>query len=201
METTGVQPIRSILLPCVLIGCLLVIWFGTSAINVQGATSQVNQAAAPASAQTAAAKTAPAGIPCTISHSYPETIQRWCGLILTYAAQSGLPANLIAALILQESGGNPQAYSHSGAVGLMQVMPRDGLAASFTCTNGPCFAARPTIAELQDPEFNLAYGTRLLAALVARFDGDPREALKAYGPKDVGYYYADKVLAIAASYQ
>ncbi len=33
----------------------------------------------------------------------------------------------------------------------------------------------------------------MLAGLLNRH-GSLREALKAYGPKDVGYYYADKVL-------
>ena len=80
----------------------------------------------------------------------------------------------------------------------MQVMPRDGLAANFVCANGPCFASRPTIKELQDPQFNLEFATRMLSSLQSRF-GSLREALKAYGPKDVGYYYADKVLAISWS--
>jgi hypothetical protein len=30
--------------------------------------------------------------------------------------------------------------------------------------------------------------------------GNIREALKSYGPKDVGYYYADKVLGIYNQY-
>ena len=81
----------------------------------------------------------------------------------------------------------------------MQVMPRDGISASFMCKNGPCFANRPTIAELSDPEFNVKYGTRLLAGLVNR-KGNLREALKAYGPMDVGYTYADKVLSLYQRY-
>ena len=54
------------------------------------------------------------------------------------------------------------------AVGLLQVMPRDGIAADFECANGPCFASRPTIAELLDPAYNLEYGTRMLAGLINR---------------------------------
>ena len=103
--------------------------------------------------------------------------------------------DLVAAVILQESGGDPQAYSHSGAVGLMQVMPRDGLATSFMCKNGPCFSDRPTIKELEEPEYNILYGTQLLSKLV-QYHGSLREGLKSYGPKDVGYYYADIVLGI-----
>ena len=137
--------------------------------------------------------------PCRVSSKYPEDILQWCELITAKAEQTGLAPDLIAALIWQESGGNPLAYSKSGAVGLMQVMPRDGLAAKFTCANGPCFASRPSIAELQDPEFNVDYGTGMLAGLV-KHSGSLREALKAYGPIDVGYYYADKVLGIYREY-
>ena len=105
----------------------------------------------------------------------------------------------MAALIWQESGGNPTAYSRSGAVGLMQVMPRDGLASSFMCVNGPCFASRPSIEQLRDPEFNVSYGTKMLAGLV-RKHRNLREALKSYGPMGVGYYYADKVIGIYQRY-
>lgn len=137
---------------------------------------------------------------CAVSEKFPENIRQWCDLITRFSRRNGLDPDLIAALIWQESGGNPTAYSRSGAVGLMQVMPRDGLAASFICPAGPCFANRPTIAELQDPRFNVRYGTGMLAGLIQKY-GDVREALKYYGPKDVGYYYADKVLNIFHSYR
>lgn len=136
---------------------------------------------------------------CQVSDRYPESVLQWCDLITLYAGKFELSPDLVAALIWQESGGKPRAYSKSGAVGLMQVMPRDGIAASFMCKNGPCFSKRPTIIELQDPEFNIKYGTRMLARLV-KDRGTLREALKSYGPKDVGYYYADKVLGIYAKY-
>jgi soluble lytic murein transglycosylase-like protein len=137
---------------------------------------------------------------CSISSKYPEKVLQWCGLIERYSHENNLDPNLIAALILQESGGNSQAYSKSGAVGLMQVMPRDGLAAKFNCINGPCFASRPSMAELYDPEFNVSYGTRMLAGLIRRH-GDIREALRSYGPMDMGYRYADIVLGHANRYR
>jgi hypothetical protein len=137
---------------------------------------------------------------CQVSSRFPSSILQWCDLITQYAETNGLPPDLIAALVWQESGGDAQAYSRSGAVGLMQVMPRDGLAATFNCANGPCFASRPTIAELQDPKFNLQYGTHFLAGLLANTQ-DLREALKRYGPKDMGYGYADKVLGIYEQYR
>ena len=137
---------------------------------------------------------------CEISDRFPESVQRWCDLITYYAKLSGLSPDLVAALIWQESGGNPLAYSKSGAVGLMQVMPNDGLAASFMCQNGPCFSGRPSIEKLQDPEFNIDYGTRMLAELTAKH-GNLRDALKSYGPVNMGYYYADQVLAIFENYK
>ncbi len=137
---------------------------------------------------------------CEVSHRFPQGIMQWCELITTLARQAELAPNLVAAVILQESGGDATAYSSSGAVGLMQVMPRDGIAAAFECINGPCFANRPTIEELQDPRFNVEYGTRMLAGLIVKL-GNPREALKAYGPMDVDYSYADKVMAIYENYR
>ncbi len=136
---------------------------------------------------------------CEISSGYSSEVRQWCDIIQNYSRAEGLDPNLVAALITQESGGNPRAYSSSGAVGLMQVMPRDGLAAGFMCINGPCFASRPSMEELYDPEFNISYGVRMLSGLVNKH-GSVREALVAYGPRDVGYYYADKVLAIYNNY-
>jgi soluble lytic murein transglycosylase-like protein len=125
----------------------------------------------------------------------PEKVRPWCSLIADSASKYGVPANLIASVMLQESGGQAEVISSSGAVGLLQVMPSDGIAASFQCANGPCFASRPTTQQLLDPAFNVDYGVKMLASLISKY-GSEREALKAYGPYDVGYYYADKVLAI-----
>lgn len=137
---------------------------------------------------------------CQVSERFPERVRQWCDLIMSAAEKHQVPPDLIAAVIWIESGGNPLAYSHSGAVGLMQVMPKDGLASRFQCVNGPCFANRPTIEELQDPQFNVHYGTKLLAGLIKRY-GNYRDALRAYGPMQVGYTYADKVLNIYKNYR
>jgi soluble lytic murein transglycosylase-like protein len=136
---------------------------------------------------------------CSVSARFPKSVLQWCELITRYAEKHGLPPDLVAALIWQESGGNPTAYSRSGAMGLMQIMPSDGLAAAFRCQNGPCFQNRPKMDELKDPEFNIKYGTRMLAGLLQR-NGSLREALKSYGPMNVGYYYADKVLGLFQKY-
>ena len=121
-------------------------------------------------------------------------------MIESTAVETGLDPNLIAAVMLQESGGDPLAYSTSGAVGLMQVMPKDGIASEFICGNIPCFINRPTINELLDPSFNIQYGSNYLAGLIEK-KGSEREALFSYGPMDMGYGYADIVLAIYENYQ
>jgi soluble lytic murein transglycosylase-like protein len=136
---------------------------------------------------------------CSLSDSVPGSVRQWCDLIDRYSNEVGLPPKLIAALITQESAGNSSAYSHSGAVGLMQVMPRDGIATKFMCKNGPCFHDRPSMTELYDPEFNIRWGTQFLADLQRRH-GNIRDALKSYGPMDRGYQYADLVLSIYERY-
>ena len=73
----------------------------------------------------------------SMSVSFPEEIQQWCDLIEENSFTYDLDPDLIAAVMLQESGGDQNAYSTSGAVGLMQIMPKDGIAANFMCINGP----------------------------------------------------------------
>lgn len=134
-----------------------------------------------------------------LSPAFPSSIQIWKDMIESIAFQYGLDPDLIAAVMLQESGGDADAYSACGAVGLLQVMPRDGLAAEFMCGDTPCFHLRPSMQELANPQFNLDYGTRMLSGLFGKY-GDWREALRAYGPMDVGYGYADIVLSIYENY-
>jgi soluble lytic murein transglycosylase-like protein len=135
-----------------------------------------------------------------LSPKFPENIQKRKPLIESAASETGLDPDLIAAVMLQESGGDPQAYSTSGAVGLMQVMPKDGIASEFMCGNAPCFMNRPTIDDLLNPAFNIRYGSSYLSGLIGK-KGTEREALFSYGPMDMGYGYADIVLAIYKNYQ
>lgn len=124
-----------------------------------------------------------------------DSVREWCNLVATKSKEYGLDPILVLAVITQESGGQSGILSENGAVGLMQIMPRDGYAATFECANGPCFAKRPGTKELLDPEFNVDYGCKMLAGLINEY-GSERDALKAYGPYNVDYYFADKVLAI-----
>lgn len=121
----------------------------------------------------------------------------YCQEITSASEQYGIAPEVIAAIILIESGGDAYAISTSGATGLMQIMPSDGYASTFNCINGPCFSNRPKTVELLDPEFNINFGAKLLASYISNY-GDLREGLFHYGPLDVGYEgYADKVLLLA----
>lgn len=188
--------VQKLIFPGLFIGILSVIFLTSQLLSTHGQVKAIDTAPVQSAAQSA-------GQPvtgCSISTTYPDSIQQWCSLIEQYASENGVDPNLVSAVMLQESAGQPDAYSKSGAVGLMQVMPRDGKASSFMCKNGPCFAERPSMQELFDPTFNVSYGTRMLADLIEHY-GDIREALRAYGPKDVGYYYADLVLGTMNSHR
>lgn len=191
---------RIIVVPAVFIGCLIVIWVGTvAASKMPSQALMAPTQTAISAAQTAEVEPVEDNLGCTLSIHYPAEVLQWCNLIEAAAHETGLPANLIAAVMLQESGGASDVISVSGAVGLLQVMPRDGIAADFMCINGPCFASRPTIEELLDPAYNIQFGSQMLAGLVSRH-GSYREALFRYGPSDIGYYYADLVLKIWENY-
>ncbi len=131
----------------------------------------------------------------TSTGNVPKPVKAWCPIIKKYADINDLPSGLIAAVMTIESGGDPNSISYQGAVGLMQVMPSDGIAAKFMCNGQPCFAGRPTTQQLLDPDFNVSYATNLLKNLI-NYWGSIRDGLLHYGPVNYGYKYADDVLGI-----
>jgi soluble lytic murein transglycosylase-like protein len=140
---------------------------------------------------------------CRISEKFPPEIQNWCKLVTQYSDKRNPPLDpdLVSAVIWIESKGKPSARSRCDATGLMQIMPSDLTPQTIACGalscgregNQHCFPKRPTIEELLDPETNIMWGTRLLSSYYNHY-GNYRDALKRYGPSNVGYTYADLVL-------
>jgi len=87
-------------------------------------------------------------------------------LIFRAAQRQGLDPRFVHAVIWQESRYKPQALSHVGAQGLMQLMP--ATARRFGCDNA------------NDPAENLEAGTKYLSWLLKRFNGNVELALAGY---------------------
>jgi peptidoglycan lytic transglycosylase len=96
------------------------------------------------------------------------------------ARRNRLDPMLVAGLIRQESAFASDALSHSGAMGLMQVMPFTGNRVARS------MQVRFSRARLFDPQYNLRLGSRYLSTLLSTY-GKPEEALAAYnaGPNRV----------------
>ncbi|MEB3222216.1 MAG: lytic transglycosylase domain-containing protein [Candidatus Sericytochromatia bacterium] len=76
-------------------------------------------------------------------------------MIAAAASRHGLDPALVQAVVAAESGGNPEAKSPAGAMGLMQLMPGTARALG--------------VADPYDPSQNVEAGTRYLADMTRRF--------------------------------
>lgn len=91
--------------------------------------------------------------------------QQYAGVIEDAANRHGLDPSLLHAVIQAESGYNPGAISHKGAIGLMQLMP--GTAARYGV-------------DPYNPEENIWGGARYLSDLMGMFDSNVALAVAAY---------------------
>lgn len=107
-------------------------------------------------------------------YTSPRRDSDWLDPIIAKASRRyGIDVGLIRAVIKTESNFNPQAVSHAGAQGLMQLMPAT--------------ARSLGVNDSFDPEQNVMAGTRFLSDMLQRYNGDLDSALAAYnwGPGNV----------------
>jgi peptidoglycan lytic transglycosylase len=95
-------------------------------------------------------------------------------IIRQQAAEKGVPADLIAAVIYAESRFRDQT-SHAGARGLMQITPSTAKLIE-KLSGGQTFRFE----DLSDPDINIRYGTFYLRYLIQKFDDNEVAALAAY---------------------
>jgi hypothetical protein len=99
-------------------------------------------------------------------------LDTWDDEIIALSVQHNVPPELIKAVAVAESGMNPNALSHAGAMGLMQLMPAT--------------AKGLGVSDAYDPLQNLDGGVRYLRKLMSTFP-NLRHAIAAYnaGPHNV----------------
>jgi hypothetical protein len=114
--------------------------------------------------------------------SVPGTLISWAAGVI------GVPASVVRAQINEESGGNPQALSPTGAQGVAQFEP--GTWQDEGCSGSP-----------NNVSDAMKCYAKTMYQLVKQFHGNVRDALAAYnaGPGNLqaGYGYADTILADA----
>ena len=99
--------------------------------------------------------------------------------IENYSSRWKVDKFLAVAVMKVESNFSEEAHSHSGAVGLMQIMPETAAWIAYQLGEVPEEAA-DDIKNLRDPETNIRYGTWYLAELKAEFKGNDVLTLAAY---------------------
>jgi soluble lytic murein transglycosylase-like protein len=127
-----------------------------------------------------------------------ERMSMWEDKLRELCEQYEVDPDLARSVMRMESGGNPNAISRVGAIGLMQLMPG---------------TAKELGVDPKDPERNLEGGIKYLSQLADKYDGDYVKTLAAYnaGPSRVDSYggvppfpetqrYVKNVLALYRKY-
>jgi soluble lytic murein transglycosylase len=102
-------------------------------------------------------------------------------IIRQQAAEKDVPADLIAAVIYNESRFRDQT-SHAGARGLMQITPSTAKVIE-NLSGGQTFK----FDDLSDPDINIRYGTFYLHYLIEEFGDNEIAALAAYNAGETNF--------------
>ena len=120
--------------------------------------------------------------------------------ITASASAHGVDPYLVAAVIRSESSWDPEASSHQGARGLMQLMPET---AQDMVSKGLVDGKRYSYENHEDPAINIEYGCAYLSYLLTYFNGATDRAIAAYnaGMGNVdGWAKQDKLLHNAITF-
>ncbi|MDR1514093.1 MAG: lytic transglycosylase domain-containing protein [Synergistaceae bacterium] len=101
----------------------------------------------------------------SVPESVAERLAMWEPDLQELSGKYGVDPDLARAVMRQESGGNPNAVSSAGALGLMQLMPG---------------TAKGLGVDPMNPKRNLEGGIKYLAQLADKYDGDYVKTLAAY---------------------
>ncbi|MGB0589096.1 MAG: transglycosylase SLT domain-containing protein [Myxococcota bacterium] len=170
---------------------LLAVWIAMGASGCSATAQEVRRAPIGASAN--AAK----------SHGWKGSAVKRCEAVVPLLEEASHANNidhaLLVGIVKVESTFRPEAVSRVGALGLMQVMPRNG--DKLAC------------GDLREPEANIACGVKVLKGFLRYYKDDIVYALSGYNagfaqpnlarrqarlPKNRSY--VEKVLAARASY-
>ena len=102
------------------------------------------------------------------------------------AVRSGVDPNIVKAIIVEESGGNPNAVGDNGeSIGLMQIQPK----------HHQKRMEELGIVSLFDPQENVILGCSILSDLYDKY-GNYEDALSVYnsGNTEDGKAYAERIL-------
>ncbi|MDO8425597.1 MAG: lytic transglycosylase domain-containing protein [bacterium] len=179
---TFARLIASIALVCILALIAPIAWAGIADAGTGAAAAAVVLPPAPVGLSPAAVQ----GRTQAIAAAYegirndPDTfaiaadVFRYRTLVDKYAADYDLDPLRVAAMIAQESAGDPDAMSSAGALGLMQLMPKTAL--EFGSTS--CGLTHRMLR--RQPQANICTGTAYYRHCTGVFRGDGETALAAY---------------------
>lgn len=102
------------------------------------------------------------------SNAFGDVLEPYSGMIETAAESANVDPILLAALVMQESAGNPRAKSKKGAFGLTQV------------TKPALIDLGMEDADLDDPQVQLIAGAKYLRRMLDNYNDNVQLALAAY---------------------